>query len=249
MSEPNDSATAHAPIDPRIHPQGDHCLIVELGDRIDPVFNARARALAAHLLEHPLPGVLDVVPAFTTVAVHYDPSAWWQPPGPEMPWRRLAHELSVALARTKFGRRETGRVVDIPVCYGGDFGPDLEEVAGARGLTTDEVIGLHATEAHFVYMLGFAPGHPYIGGLDRKLVMPRRTTPRVRVAKGSVAIARELTAIYPIDSPGGWNVIGRTPLPLFLPEQHPPCLLAAGDRVRFVPISLEAFGLAATAPA
>ena len=132
-------------------------------------------------------------------------------------------------------------VVDVPVCYGGEFGPDLDEVAVLRELTPQQVIELHAASPHQVYMLGFAPGFPYLGGLDPRLEMPRRATPRTKVAAGSVAIAREQSAIYSIETPGGWNLLGRTPLRLFTPEADPPCLLQPGDNVRFVPITAEQF--------
>ena len=134
-------------------------------------------------------------------------------------------------------QRATVRVVEVPVCYGGDFGPDLAEVAVACDLTPDDVIARHAPSPHVVHMLGFAPGFPYMGGLDARLTVPRRATPRTAVPAGSVAIARDQSAIYPFEAPGGWNLIGRTPLRLFRPTTQPPCLLEPGDEVRFVPIS------------
>ena len=129
----------------------------------------------------------------------------------------------------------------MPVCYGGEFGPDLAEVAAACGLAPEAVTELHRASPHVVYMLGFAPGFPYIGGLDQRLAMPRRSTPRERVPAGTVAIARDQTAIYSLETPGGWNMIGRTPLKLFNPLADPPCLLQAGDELRFVPISPQQY--------
>jgi inhibitor of KinA len=205
----------------RIVPLGDRALIVELGQRVDPAISARARAVAEHLLRARLPGVTDVVPAFTTVGIHYRPEA--------------------ILARGIAPQGAAARVVEVPVCYGGEFGPDLAEVAAACKLTPDEVIALHAASPHVVHMLGFAPGFPYMGGLDARLGVPRRATPRTAVPAGSVAIARDQSAIYPLEAPGGWNLIGRTPLRLFRPAADPPCLLQPGDEVRFMAIAPERF--------
>jgi KipI family sensor histidine kinase inhibitor len=136
---------------------------------------------------------------------------------------------------------EAGRVVRVPVCYGGEHGPDLEEVAIACGLTTDQVVLAHVASDHVVFMLGFSPGFPYIGGLDPALSMPRRATPRTSIPAGTVAIARDQTAIYTFETPGGWNLIGRTPMKLFDPLAEPPCRLQAGDQIRFVPMPPDEF--------
>jgi inhibitor of KinA len=224
----------------RIAAMGDRCLIIEFGNRVDREINARARAAADFLLANPIPGVVDVVPAFTTVAVHYHPEALADAGG-ELPHARLRRRIDELLGSGVPIAAETARVIDVPVCYGGDFGPDLGEIARALDLTEQQVIDLHGASPHVVYMLGFAPGFPYLGGLDARLAVPRRATPRTRIPAGSVAIAREQTAIYSLETPGGWNLIGRTPLRLFTPEANPPCLLRVGDRVRFVPISQERF--------
>ncbi len=229
----------------KIEALGDRCLMIELGRRVDPAINAAVRALADRLLDAAIDGVTDVVPAFTTVAVHYRPEAFASPrqagAGDDTPHRRLAGRIEAILAAGVEAAHEAARTVEIPVCYGGEFGPDLDEVAAACGLTPAQVIELHAASPHLVYMLGFAPGFPYIGGLDARLSMPRRATPRVRIAPGTVAIAREQSAIYTMETPGGWNLIGRTPLELFRPLADPPSLLRPGDRVRFVPIERERF--------
>jgi inhibitor of KinA len=222
----------------QIRPLGDRCLIVEFGQRVAPEINAAARAFAEHLLAHSIPGVVDVVPAFTTVAIHYRPEAF---AGAASPYRHLSDRVESMLAAGVGGTPAAGRLVEVPVCYGGDFGADLPEVAAACGMTTEEAIALHGLSPHVVYMLGFSPGFPYLGGLDPRLALPRRTTPRTRVPVGSVAIAREQTAIYSVEMPGGWNLIGRTPLRLFDVEADPPCLLQPGDRVRFVSISSQQF--------
>ena len=227
--------------DPTFQPMGDRCLIIEFESRVDPEINARVRSVARHLLTHPIEGVVDIVPAFTTVAVHYRPEAVRDGPPSESPYRRLCRSIERILAQG-IARPDAGaRVVEVPVCYGGELGPDLDEVAVQCRMTPQQVIALHAASPHQVYMLGFAPGFPYLGGLDSRLETPRRSTPRTKVPAGSVAIAREQSAIYSIETPGGWNILGRTPLKLFTPETVPPCLLQPGDNVRFVPISAEQF--------
>jgi len=224
-----------------IRPMGDRCLIVAFEARVDPAINARVRAVADTLLKHPIEGVVDVVPAFTTVAIHYRPEAVATADAAEMPHRRLSAIVEERLLRGVMREDRASRVVEVPVCYGGEFGPDLDEIAALCGLTAKEVVERHTASPHRVYMLGFAPGFPYLGGLDPRLEVPRRATPRTKVPAGSVAIARDQSCIYALETPGGWNVIGRTPVRLFAPNNDPPCLLAAGDDVRFVPISREAF--------
>lgn len=225
----------------RIAPQGDCCLMVEFGQRIDRETNLRARALAQYLVDHPLPGVLDVVPAFTTVAIHYRPEAYAEAEGPESPYDRLVARVEEVLKKGVERKAPVSRDVEIPVCYGGEFGPDLEEIARTRKLAPDEVVAIHSQSPHVVYMLGFAPGFPYIAGLDERLAMPRRATPRLKIPLGTIAIAGSQSVVYSIETPGGWNLIGRTPLGVFTPEVDPPCLLRAGDAVRFVPISLDEY--------
>lgn len=225
----------------RIAPQGDCCLMVEFGQKIDRETNLRARSLAQYLVDNPISGVLDVVPAFTTVAVHYRPEAMAGASGAELPYDRLAAEMERILQAGVERKAATERRVEIPVCYGGEFGPDLEEVARARKLSTEEVIAIHSQSPHVVYMLGFAPGFPYIAGLDERLSMPRRATPRLKIPLGSIAIAGTQSVVYSIETPGGWNLIGRTPLRVFTPETDPPSLLRAGDAVHFVPITLAEY--------
>jgi inhibitor of KinA len=217
---------------------GDRCLIVDFGQRVDPEINEIARSFAAQLLAHRIPGVVDIVPAFATVAIHYRPEAFAGAiPPHERLARRIESMLTAGVPRTRSGER----VVDVPVSYGGEFGADLPEVAAACGLSEADVIALHGASPHVVYMLGFAPGFPYLGGLDPRLALPRRKTPRTKVPMGSIAIAREQTAIYSVEMPGGWSLIGRTPLELFDVDADPPCVLQPGDAVRFVPITAEQF--------
>ncbi|AOB33522.1 hypothetical protein AKI39_08030 [Bordetella sp. H567] len=223
----------------RIDPVGDRCLLVTLGDRVDARINRSVLALAAHLLADPPEGVIDVVPAFTTVALHYLPQAYAG--RAEAPYACLAAQLRERLRRGIPDIDAESRLVEIPACYGGSYGPDLDEVAQRCGLTTSEVIELHGASPLVVYTFFFAPGAPFAGGLDPRLAVPRRATPRTEVPAGSVAIANGLSMIYQLAMPGGWNLIGRTPWNLFDLARDPPVRLRLGDRLRFVPISPAAF--------
>jgi inhibitor of KinA len=218
-------------LSPRIDAVGDRCLLIGVGDTVDPATSQRVFALVRRLKERPIPGVLDIVPAFTTVALHYRPGLLGA-----APFEALRAAVLERLAEPLDAAASAGRSIDIPVCYGGEFGPDLDDVAAACGLSAEQVIERHMQSAHRVYMLGFAPGFPFIGGLDPALKMPRRASPRTRIPPGSVGIARDQSCVYPLETPGGWNLIGRTPVRLFDPAANPPCLLAPGDRVRFVRI-------------
>lgn len=240
----------------RIVPLGDRALIVAFEARVDPVVNRRVRSAAERLLAAAIDGVVDVVPAFCTVAVHYRPERIASVDGgpgkpgdraagearPEgAPFERLASRIGAVLAAPAIEDAEPERTVPIPVCYGGRHGPDLADVAAATGLAIDEVVAAHVGSDHRVYMLGFSPGFPYIGGLDPRLSMPRRRTPRTRIPPGTVAIARDQSAIYTFETPGGWNLIGRTPIALFDPRRDPACLLRPGDRLAFEPIDEQQF--------
>ena len=218
-------------LSPRIDAVGDRCLLIGVGDTVDPATSQRVFALVRRLKERPIPGVLDIVPAFTTVALHYRPELLGA-----APFEALRDAVLECLAEPLDAAASAGRSIDIPVCYGGEFGPDLDDVAAACGLSVEQVIERHMQSAHRVYMLGFAPGFPFIGGLDPALKMPRRASPRTGIPPGSVGIARDQSCVYPLETPGGWNLIGRTPVRLFDPAANPPCLLAPGDRVRFVRI-------------
>ena len=213
---------------------GDRALIIEFGERIDVVLSSQIAALAQQLRDSQPIGVLDIVPAYATLALHYDPAAVG---AGASPYETLCDIIARWLQMQSTAIAGTGRQIDIPVCYGGAFGPDLDALARAAGLSSGEVIALHTGSTYHVHMLGFVPGFAYLGGLDARIAMPRRETPRAHVPAGSVAIAGQQTGIYPLDTPGGWHIIGRTPLQLFTPDSSPPSLLNAGDRVRFVQIS------------
>lgn len=214
----------------RLIASGDAALVVEFGDRVDRLLNARVLALDAAIAEAGLDGVVETVPTFRSLLVHYDPL------------RTTAAELSVAirplLERGGAAEARRRRWV-IPVCYQGELAPDLEDVAVRVGLSPEEVVALHGEPVYRVYMLGFLPGFPYLGDLPEKLRLPRRENPRTRLPAGSVAIAISLSAIYPVESPGGWHLIGNTPVTFFDVRRDPPALLAPGDEVRFEPISAK----------
>jgi inhibitor of KinA len=205
---------------------GDAALLVRLGDAIDERTHLRVRLAHARLRRLPSAiGALEVVPAFATVAVHYDPLL--------TTFAALAAAIGVALQDLEHEPLPAPRLLTVPVRYGHGHGPDLELVAAHAGLAPDEVVRLHAAGDYLVHMIGFAPGFPYLGGLDPRIACPRRASPRTLVPAGSVGIGGSQTGIYPFDSPGGWQLIGHTELVLFDAAREPASLLAAGDRVRF----------------
>lgn len=208
---------------------GDAALLVRLGSRPGPLASRRVLALVDALDAAPPPGLIDVIPAYASVLVRFDPLIL-EPAG-------MAAYLRAMLAQVGAGRLPTGRVITIPVRYGGEAGPDLEEVASLLGLTAPDLIQRHSSTTYRVAFLGFLAGFPYLTGLPRALAVPRLATPRTHVPAGSVAIAERQAGVYPVDSPGGWRILGRTSVPLFDPARNPPALLRPGDRVRFHPIS------------
>lgn len=221
----------------RILPMGDRALVVEYGDSPSPELSARITATARRLRASPLPGVLDLVPAYTTLTLHFDPVAI----GGNAPFDTLAEQLGAWLEAGAETAPAPARLVEIPLCYGGAFGADLEDLARRHGLDPGDVVAIHSGTEYTVQMLGFVPGFAYLGGLDPRLFTARRDAPRPRVPAGTLGIGGEQTGIYPLDAPGGWHLLGRTPLRLFTPQREPPCLLNAGDRVRFRPITPAQF--------
>lgn len=223
----------------RISAQGDRSLLIVFGNQPDVALGRQCIAAAAAIRLAAFEGVTDIVPTFTTVAVHYQPQLF----GSGSSFTPLSREIEKTLLDV-FSRPLEPSVaehIDIPVCYGGEFGPDLSTAARHCGVDAAELVRLHTTAVVYVFMLGFAPGAPYIGLHDAQLDIARRTTPRTAVPAGSVAIANRQTVIYPNVSPGGWHIIGATPLVLFDPERSPAALLAPGNTVRFFPISPDRF--------
>ncbi|MGI4860177.1 MAG: 5-oxoprolinase subunit PxpB [Janthinobacterium lividum] len=288
-----DTAAPVAAAFPLIEPAGDRCLLIRLGDRIEPEVTRRVHALTERLFAalHSegdvwsagdagadsqmsatagtatgtetsaatnisattaistsintsintaiSASVIDIVPAFTTVALHYRPERLPRAHGSA--YAQLHAAIAPLLRDAAPTHATASRLIEIPVCYGGEYGPDLDDVARRCGLTPEEVVRLHGATEVGVHTFFFSPGNPFAGPLDARLSVPRRTTPRTRVEAGSVAIANGLTSIYQVASPGGWNIIGRTPWSLFDLAWSPPTRLRLGDRLRFTPIPPEAF--------
>jgi inhibitor of KinA len=217
----------------RIRLSGDRALLVEYGDGIDPVINEKVRAVTALLKKNLPAGVEAVVPAYRSLSILYDPLATTP--------ARLAEILHALEADSRTAQIAEPKVVPIPVCYGGEFGPDIGVVMEHTGLREEEIVAVHTSVDYPIYMIGFTPGFCYLGGLDRRLQTPRRKTPRTNLPAGSVGVAESQTGVYPVESPGGWQIIGQTPLRLFAPARENPFLYEAGDRIRFVPVAEAEF--------
>lgn len=219
---------------PKIFPLGDSAVTVDFGNVISVELNDRAIALAQRLTVNPFPGFIEAAPAYSSVAVFYDlintRDAF---PESSSAFDAVRDLVERALTDIKETPASDGRIVEIPVDFGSDAALDLNDVAANAGLSADDVVDLFAATSYRVYMLGFLPGFPYMGEVDERIAIPRRQTPRLKVPKGSVGIAGRQTGIYPLESPGGWQIIGRTDLDLFTPNAESPCFLAPGDRVRF----------------
>ncbi|MDZ5471629.1 5-oxoprolinase subunit PxpB [Bacillus sp. 31A1R] len=224
-------------MDYEIYPLGDQSLIIQFGDGISEETNALVHAAAEKIRQASLPGLIEIVPAFHTLTVHYQPFIV----GSTFPYRKILSELHTILSNDGQTNRLKGRCIKIPVCYDEEFAPDLSFVAQLNNLRTEEVIQIHTSNSYHVYFLGFSPGFPFLGGMDNRIATPRRDTPREKIASGSIGIAGAQTGIYPIETPGGWRIIGRTPLTLFNPKKTHPTLLKPGDTILFFPITKDEF--------
>lgn len=221
-----------------IKPLGDSALIVQLGEGIDPEIHERVKYTSKLLSDNPFDGFIEIVPAYNNLTVYYDPYIVHSTQkGTLTAFKKVCNYLMPLVQHFEIDKTERPRKISIPVCYGGEFGPDIENVAEYHNMTTEEVIRIHAGSECLVYMLGFAPGFPFMGGMDTRIATPRKETPRLSIPPGSIGIAGKQTGIYPFETPGGWQIIGRTPLNLFLPNMSPPTLLQAGDIIHFIPIS------------
>lgn len=233
-----------------ILPLGEKALIIRLGTEINVQTHQEVINLLQLLEDSHLLGVTEYVPAYCSITIHYDPVKLWKLVkdfeqsyrSPSQILQALVQQIveQYKLKRNIVSKLE-GKVVEIPVCYGGKYGPDLQEVARYNDLTIEEVIQIHTGSTYLVHMLGFVPGFPYLGGMDTRISMPRKAIPRASIEAGSVGIAGEQTGIYPLSTPGGWRIIGRTPLKLFHPEAKIPTLIQAGDEIKFIPITAEQF--------
>jgi KipI family sensor histidine kinase inhibitor len=212
---------------------GDRGLLLEFGDEISREINEKVRRMALAIQVEAIEGIIDTIPTYRSLLVIYDPTAL------------SIEDLKKRLGSIEEGLRETPlaepKLIRIPVVYGGGYGPDLEGVAKYLQDTPEEVIRLHCSKPYLIYMIGFMPGFPYMGELPQALAIPRLKTPRLIVPKGSVAIAQRQTGIYSMESPGGWHILGRTPVELFDPEKDPPTLLQMGDSVQFYSITEKEF--------
>jgi len=208
-------------------------LLVEYGDEIDPVINNKVRSMAMVMEKKPLNGVLETIPTYRSLLIIYDPTTT----NPTKLEKEIL-DFEELLSQIEIPPPDT---VEIPVCYGGEFGPDIRFVAEHNSITEDDVIRIHSGAEYHIFMIGFTPGFPFLGGLPKALHTPRLETPRSFVSEGSVGIANNQTGIYPLTSPGGWQLIGKTPLKLFAPEHTNPFIYKVGDRIKFNPISAEEY--------
>ena len=217
-------------------PLGDAAVIVRFGDSISPDILVWIKALADQLRQNPFPGLIEFVPAYTNLTIFYNP--WLISEKGKYPaYDQALKYIQARLKELKPAIKPSFRLVQIPVCYGDDYGPDLNFVAAQNNLKPEEVIRIHTGATYLVYMIGFAPGFPYMGGMSEKIATPRKQTPRNVIPVGSVGIAGNQTGIYSLPTPGGWQLIGRTPLSLFNQNRQPASLLQAGDQVKFIPIT------------
>lgn len=214
-------------------PAGDKSLVMEFGNSISPVINAKIRNMINTLDESKLTFISEVIPTYRSILIIYDPIL--------VEYKELVNTLKEMEEALGDAKQDEAFIVELPTVYGGEYGPDIEFVAEHNKITVEEVIQIHSSTDYLLYMLGFTPGFGYLGGMSKKIETPRLQVPRTKIPAGSTGIAGMQTGIYPIDSPGGWQLIGRTPVKLYTPLSDPPVLLNAGDYVRFVPVNEEEY--------
>lgn len=214
-------------------PSGDQCLVMEFGNSIKPEINQKIRNMVVAIENTNIEAITEILPTYRSISIFYNPIV--------SKYNDLVEQLKGL--EKNLDEIETGQpsIIELPTVYGGEYGPDIDFVAKHNNITPEEVIDIHTSVDYLIYMLGFTPGFSYLGGLDKRIETPRLKTPRTKIPAGSTGIAGEQTGIYPIDSPGGWQLIGRTPVKLYTPLQDPPVLLTAGDYVRFVAVSEEEY--------
>lgn len=218
---------------PRILPAADSSVVVEFGNEIATDINAEIAGFVKAVNEKKVKGIIEVIPTFRSALVTYNPRL--------LKYKEICGILTDCIEHTTLSDEETKRIIEIPVCYGGKFGPDLSFVADHAGMSEEEVIELHSSREYLIYMLGFQPGFPYLGGLDPRLFTPRLPAPRPQIPAGSVGIGGEQTGLYPIASPAGWQILGTTPVKCYNPRRTPAIPYEAGDHMKFIPISEEEF--------
>ena len=212
-----------------LSPVGDSAIAVDFENRIAPEINRQVHALAADLKKRPIAGICAMIPSFRSLLIQYNPTV--------LSYDALSSRLLSRAASCTASTETHMRIWQIPCCYGSHFGPDLPDLEQATGLDRAEIIRIHSSVTYKIYMLGFLPGFVYLGGLDPRIEMPRLASPRIKIPKGSVGIGGSQTGVYPVDSPGGWRLIGSTPVDFYDPGRNPPVLCQAGDAIRFCPIS------------
>ena len=212
---------------------GDSSILLQFGNTIDPAINRKIAATVQLMREQHINGVTDVIPAFCSLLINYDPRV--------ISYEQIKGRME-ALVKIDVTAGDTRkRVFEIPVCYGGEYGPDIRNIADHAGMSVEEVIQIHTSRDYLIYMLGFLPGFTYLGGLDERIHTPRLANPRIRIPAGSVGIGGSQTGIYPMDSPGGWQLMGMTPVKTYDPDREVPILVEAGDYIRFVAIDEDEF--------
>lgn len=217
----------------RFQPLGDTGVRIGFGEVIDPAIHRRIRNFTRKLEQTSIPGIVEWVPTYCAITIYYRPL--------DISYGDLLEKLRQLNESDRSVSKEAVREWELPVTYGGSQGPDLKEVARHNGLTPEDVVRIHSGARYRVYMLGFVPGFPYLGGMPDRIATPRMENPRPRIPAGSVGIAGPQTGVYPLETPGGWRIIGRTPVRLYDPHRQPPVLLKAGDTIRFRPVSEEAY--------
>ena len=212
---------------------GDSSLLIEFGNEISPEINQKMKTTVKLMKEQHIEGVVDMIPAFCSLLINYDPRV--------ISYEELYDRMKALVKVVVKAEAGVKRVFEIPVCYGGEYGPDIENIAEHAGLSVEEVIKIHSSRDYLIYMLGFLPGFTYLGGLDERIHTPRLANPRLKINAGSVGIGGSQTGIYPLDSPGGWQLMGMTPVKTYDPEREVPILMEAGDYIRFVPVDEEEY--------
>lgn len=212
---------------------GDSSILIEFGNEISLEINEKITATVQLIKEQHIEGVIDMIPAFCSLLINYDPRI--------ITYKQIKKRINDLIKMETKTEQAEKCVIEIPVCYGGEYGPDMETVMKHAGMSEEEVIKLHSSKDYLIYMLGFLPGFSYLGGLDERLHTPRLANPRIKIAAGSVGIGGSQTGIYPMDSPGGWQLIGMTPVKTYDPDREIPILFEAGNYIRFVPIDEEKY--------
>lgn len=219
--------------EPKYLVAGEKALVVEFGNKICEEINNKVKAMMIAIERKKIKGIVEILPTYRSLMIHYNPL--------EIDYESLLRELKVLENKLDSIRIPLSQVIEIPIVYGGVYGPDIHNVAKYNGLIIENVIKIHSSKEYLIYMLGFTPGFPYLGGMDERIATPRIKVPRTKISGGSVGIAGNQTGIYPIDSPGGWQIIGKTPLKLYDPYREPPILLKAGNYIKFTQISEEEY--------